>query len=53
METKKKERLDNSIKAFQNYIDRYPTSKKIKDAESIFKNIRSEIDLLNKQQITL
>ncbi len=41
---KKLERLENTIKAYEDYVDRYPSSKRINQAENIYQNTRSQIE---------
>lgn len=53
IESKKRERLDEATKAYERYIDRYASSRRAGDAETLYRNIQSEIQKLNKQSISL
>ena len=48
IESKKKERLESTVKAYQAYINKYPKGEYVKEAESIYENALKE---LNKQPL--
>ncbi len=50
IETKKNERFLETIDYYQNFADSYATSKYLKEAEGIYKNTQSEIELLKKSK---
>lgn len=39
---KKTERIKETIEAYYNFVDAFPNSKKIKEAESLYKNLTLE-----------
>ncbi len=48
LETKQKERYQETMNYYQGFIDRYPSSKYLKQAEKMFESSQKEIDRLNK-----
>jgi outer membrane protein assembly factor BamD len=46
IESKKKERFAEAVKFYEAFIDRYPTSRYLKDAEKVYDNCVSEIGQL-------
>ncbi|MFN8438288.1 MAG: outer membrane protein assembly factor BamD [Cytophagales bacterium] len=50
VESKKLERYNVAIEFYQDFVDKYPQSKYLKDAESIYDNISNKLKELNKLQ---
>ncbi len=48
IEEKKRERLENTVKSYQRYIDKYSQSKNTKDAEAIYKTTLQELEKISK-----
>ncbi len=48
LETKQKERYQETMNYYQGFIDRYPSSKYLKQAEKMFESSQKEIDRLTK-----
>ncbi|BDD02696.1 outer membrane protein assembly factor BamD [Aureibacter tunicatorum] len=50
---KKKERLDEAVKFYENFIDKYPESKYLKEAENLYGMILVELEEVNEQQVKI
>ncbi len=48
LETKQKERYQETMNYYQGFVDRYPSSKYLKQAEKMFESSQKEIDRLTK-----
>lgn len=48
LETKQKERYQETMNYYQGFVDRYPGSRYLKQAEKMFESSQKEIDRLNK-----